>query len=1207
MQIRKTGVALGATISTLGSLVSVANADSTSTSVSVPSNVASLTSGDKNFISSVKIDSVSSGTFVGKNIVVTTASNFLHMVDGKPQLIGDENTTHRVTTQTGTTYEFKNKDVHFLDKNKFGEGSQYDVAVVVIPGFERTNVGTELPTSATNPTNGQKVSAFGTGANGFEALVEKPISNLTQTPAGTLVSYQEGKPGMQGGGLFDADGNLIGMHLSTTTGASHDGLIFNQSQLDKIKEIANTNTPASTVTTTKAIVTVYEADPELEGGKQRIANEGVAEVVDGTGRVVTPGQPKVIKVGTKGSNTHSEIDFDTIYEDDPTIPVGEERVKTPGVKGSVDVDVVWTFDGATHTATSSKNTRKVAPINEVKLRGTKPAESTKPVETPKAETPKPVETPKAETHKPVETPKAETPKPAEPSKPIESTKPAEPTKPVESTKPSEPAEAAGDRHTEPIPFKTKKVEDENLNEGVHKVVQKGQEGLREFVKTTTKAPGSGKPELTKESTAVKNADGSYTQTIQVVSKPKKTTVEKPIDLLLIMDGSGSLLGRNTKNGPRVLDTAMRDALALVKSLPEGSQVSIMSYAENNSDSYRTQYYTKLLSKADAISMLNDLIKLTPQATYDWYRVWTPYANAHADKFLPVKEMQYEEAYQAQKNKLDNVSVIQFTDGWAYKTYNDGGYLTEDIDQSFAKWAKSNAKTFMSVVYPTIEDKEREKANNFAEPWSIMQMKKAGHPNAYNADGVPDGKREQDIINAFKNAAIETQPVSGSFRIDGTKGAVKLTNLKLVDPNGKDVPLRGDDKSNTYPLDIPGAYTLTYSFIPQNKGDIKGTFTIGDNTVTKTDAFVMPEGKVTAKETNRVVKEPVDEIIHIGIGGQVTESKKEPIPFATEIIEDEGMMEGEEKVTVEGMIGEKEILTTYKTNKGQKVGNPISTSEHVTKHMRTKIIHRGVKGSVTEKENVELPFETKLVEDDTLPLGEQKVVQVGVKGNKEITRTWTTHRKLKVGDATTSEKVTREPVEEIIHVGTREGVMDTEYEVIPYETKVVDDPTLEAGKEVVVVEGVNGQKAINKFYSISKGKVVSEVDTKTHVLRHPTDKVIHRGTGVKPETPKAETPKVETPKVEKPKVEEPKVETPKVEKPKVETPKVEKPKVETPKVETPKVEKPKVEEPKVEEPKPEAPKVETPKSLPKTGMGAEFGLVGLLMSAAGVIGLKKRRK
>ena len=439
------------------------------------------------------------------------------------------------------------------------------------------------------------------------------------------------------------------------------------------------------------------------------------------------------------------------------------------------------------------------------------------------------------------------------------------------------------------------------------------------------------------------------------------------------------------------------------------------------------------------------------------------------------------------------------------------------------------------------------------------------------------------------AAIDYQgnktTLPGTFSLKGPTGA------EYIDPK----------TGRTFLEDIPypkGTYTLTYTFRLQAHpvaGDMKVSLEIGKAKAEKVDTFEeVPQQPATPAKTTtteNIIKQPVDEIVHIGIGGQVTESKKEPIPFATEIIEDEAMMEGEEKVTVEGMTGEKEILTTYKTKKGQKVGNPISTSEHVTKHMRTKIIHRGVKGSVTEKENVELPYTTKLVEDDSLPLGEQKVVQAGVKGNKEITRTWVTQRKLKVGDPTTSEKVTKEPVEEIIHIGTREGVMDTEYEVIPYETRYVDDPLLEAGKEVVAVEGVNGQKAINKFYSLAKGKVVSEIDAQTHILRHPTDKVIHRGTGVKPEAPKVEEPKVETPKVETPKVEEPKVETPKVETPKVETPKVETPKVEEPKVKTPKVETPKVEEPKVKtpkveepkvEPKVETPKVETPKVEPKVG-------------------------
>jgi len=451
----------------------------------------------------------------------------------------------------------------------------------------------------------------------------------------------------------------------------------------------------------------------------------------------------------------------------------------------------------------------------------------------------------------------------------------------------------------------------------------------------------------------------------------------------------------------------------------------------------------------------------------------------------------------------------------------------------------------------------------------------------------DPARDGEIIPPDPSIPMTNDPNQHQIIITGAFGGktVKFLKYSLKGPNGERFdPKTGDLKKD---MDHPkGAYTLTYTFRLEDNpvaGDVTGLLMIGKAKAKIVDTFeAVPQQPATPAKTTtteNIIKQPVDEIVHIGIGGTVTESKKEPIPFATEIIEDEAMMEGEEKVTVEGMTGEKEILTTYKTKKGQKVGNPISTSEHVTKHMRTKIIHRGVKGSVTEKENVEIPYTTKIVEDDSLPLGEQKVVQAGVKGNKEITRTWTTQRKLKVGDPTTSEKVTKEPVEEIIHIGTREGVMDTEYEVIPYETRYVDDPLLEAGKEVVVVEGVNGQKAINKFYSLAKGKVVSEIDAQTHILRHPTDKVIHRGTGVKPEAPKVEEPKVETPKVEEPKVETPKVEEPKVETPKVETPKVETPKVEEPKAETPKVEEPKAETPKVE-PKVETPKVEKPKLEPK---------------------------
>ena len=826
------------------------------------------------------------------------------------------------------------------------------------------------------------------------------------------------------------------------------------------------------------------------------------------------------------------------------------------------------------------------------------------------------------------------------------------------------------RRTEPIPFKTKEVEDENLNEGVRKVVQKGQEGLREFIKTTTTVG------------TTQNVPGTAKDTLIFTTKASSTTntTAKPRKILLALDYSGSFAG---DQGQKYVATL---AKRVVNSMNPGDEISIIGTA-TTWDWLQDEWTSNIIpitgDKAKLLDFIDhpknykykgekvkDLNTFMKAVGYNGeYKDFTVVSliddtgftiNEGVDKSFqyPILKdfvskggtvLGYIPAVGDKKNgDLDitentmkkigakHIEYIDYKDGQNAEATADKlvKSLTEQtvvtvkggdqkvtitatgkgasIIQAKLKTATGDqlvpvdkgqfqyTKTLPDGTYTleveasgdgtvdvvvTVDGKEVSK-KTLTVKGSNQTVTTGGEPvltKESTAVKNADGTYTQKIQVVSTPKAGGTTGITGSFSIDGTKGAFQLTDVKLLDPNGKEVPMKNTGDNNPYGFDIPGTYTLVYSFKPQKAGDIKGTFTIGSNTVTKTDTFTVPEAKTTSNETSRVIKEPVDEIVHVGIGGTVTESKKEPIPFATEIIEDEAMMEGEEKVTVEGMTGEKEILTTYKTKKGQKVGNPISTSEHVTKHMRTKIVHRGVKGSVTEKENVELPYTTKIVEDDTLPLGEQKVVQAGVKGNKEITRTWVTQRKLKVGDPTTSEKVTKEPIEEIIHIGTREGVMDTEYEVIPYETRYVDDPTLEAGKEVVVVEGVNGQKAINKFYSLAKGKVVSEIDAQTHILRHPTDKVIHRGTGVKPEAPKVEEPKVETPKVETPtvetpKVEEPKVETPKVEEPKVETPKVE-PKVETPKVE-PKVETPKVETPKVETPKVETPKVETPKVEPK---------------------------
>ena len=58
------------------------------------------------------------------------------------------------------------------------------------------------------------------------------------------------------------------------------------------------------------------------------------------------------------------------------------------------------------------------------------------------------------------------------------------------------------------------------------------------------------------------------------------------------------------------------------------------------------------------------------------------------------------------------------------------------------------------------------------------------------------------------------------------------------------------------------------------------------------------------------------------------SRHEPIPYATEIIEDETLPEGEERVTIEGWTGAREIVTHFDQN-----GHQIGEDRRIVEHMR----------------------------------------------------------------------------------------------------------------------------------------------------------------------------------------------------------------------------------------------------------------------------------
>ena len=199
-----------------------------------------------------------------------------------------------------------------------------------------------------------------------------------------------------------------------------------------------------------------------------------------------------------------------------------------------------------------------------------------------------------------------------------------------------------------------------------------------------------------------------------------------------------------------------------------------------------------------------------------------------------------------------------------------------------------------------------------------------------------------------------------------------------------------------------------------------------------EALVQPElPEYTAPVSTKGTQEP-------GKEGQATEQPANPeykvttstveksteskLDFTTEVVPDETKYVDEEVVERQGVPGVQVTKTTYETVEGVETDKVVSTTLEVKTPTISKIIKKGTKpieGTVDETEEVEIPFETKTQEVDTLKRGTEEVAQQGKNGKKQITKTYKTIR----GEKTTeppkvTEKVIEQPQDKIIKKGTK---------------------------------------------------------------------------------------------------------------------------------------------------------------------------------------------
>ena len=555
--------------------------------------------------------------------------------------------------------------------------------------------------------------------------------------------------------------------------------------------------------------------------------------------------------------------------------------------------------------------------------------------------------------------------------------------------------------------------------------------------------------------AAKNHEGVCqveTKNGELTFNAQSTTVEttKPVDLLAIIDGSGSM--ENDK-----AHTLYATLHALLQSLPDDSRVMFAVYSTNESSSYRHSggnTVSRLLTKDEAVAMVKMLDMGYPafggsgDALINEIKVngagYGTMGSMYGDLFAGVMRPNYIH------------SVIQITDEWVE---------AESIDEMFASWAKKNAKTFMSVVI-----------NKSADSKSVREMQRVGHPNIYVTGNKGQATINKEVIAQFNTTATEKAEPTARINVTAPQG-VTLREVKLGAPDGKEevLPITNNQVSIEKELPKDGNYKVKV----------------------KADGLVHENRKVvtTVNIANKEVGK--SEILFEGckddVKGTDEERTRVNIDFKTKYVDDANLMTGTEKVVTDGVIGIKEIIKTWNTINGKRVGEP-KIVENMLQGVIDKVIARGTKGFDKEVIKQKIPFDTKYIDDEKLESGKTKVVTEGVEGEKEITKVYVTQLGKRVGEPTVTEKVVKPKVDKVIARGTQQP-KDFTYRVLDKDGKVLVDTTKVAqgyigneyklaevpkleGYEVVTPEGIkldgvfNGENVNIDFVAYKLGNEVS---------------------------------------------------------------------------------------------------------------------------------------
>ena len=324
----------------------------------VPEDVAKTKNGELNYGATVKIKTPSgegSGIVIGKDLVLTVSHNFIKdQQDGNIRKVVDndkgDGDIFSISYPGLEDVKFSKKDVIHWDRDGYLKGYKNDLALVRLRTVLE-NAPVEVTEKPVVKKVGDKVNMFGYPAGKLAPVINSAVDFAESYGEGVQgVGYQGGQPGASGGGIFDTDGKLIGVHQNGVVGVRSGGILFSPAQLkwiqDHIKGISSSK-PANLEETEKPVEEKPKADKPKEEKPETAKPETPKEVTPEWQTVARKEQQGTVAIREENGVRYNKLSS-TDQNDNASKPaLFEKQGLTVDANGNANVDLTFKEESET--------------------------------------------------------------------------------------------------------------------------------------------------------------------------------------------------------------------------------------------------------------------------------------------------------------------------------------------------------------------------------------------------------------------------------------------------------------------------------------------------------------------------------------------------------------------------------------------------------------------------------------------------------------------------------------------------------------------------------------------------------------------------------------------------------------------------------------------------------------------------------------------